>query len=139
MAWNLLCRTTRKASPRRPPHDVISTHHRRHIAGSHGPPHPAASSGHAKPFAEEEASFWDFLDVINPLQHLPILSTLYRQVTGDEMGYAARMAGHALFGGPIGLVAAFIETAVEDTTGKDLGEHFVALFEDETPAETMLA
>jgi len=55
------------------------------------------------------------------------------------MGYAARMVGHALFGGPIGLVAAFIETAIEDNTGKDIGEHVVALFTDEAPAETMVA
>ena len=35
------------------------------------------------PFGSDGFSFLDVLDIINPLQHLPVISTLYRQVTGD--------------------------------------------------------
>ncbi len=38
-------------------------------------------------------TFDDFIDVINPLQHLPIVSTLYRALTGDEISPQARAVG----------------------------------------------
>jgi len=47
-------------------------------------------------------TFWDFLDIINPLQHIPGISSLYRAVTGDEIGSVAKIAGGTLFGGPLG-------------------------------------
>ena len=36
-------------------------------------------------------SFWDFLDIINPLQHLPVIGPIYRHVSGDEMNGTARI------------------------------------------------
>lgn len=88
-------------------------------------------------FAEgdEEASFWDILDVINPLQHIPVVNTLYQEMTGDKIGVGARLAGGTLFGGPIGLIASAVGVAVEDATGDDLGGHVLALFRDEAPAD----
>lgn len=78
--------------------------------------------------AEEEGlSFWDLLDVINPLQHIPIVSSIYREITGDRIGEAARIAGGALFGGPIGLAAAGVDFAVKALTGKHTDEHVVAM------------
>ncbi|MQX35342.1 hypothetical protein [Roseospira navarrensis] len=47
----------------------------------------------------ESFSFWDVLDIFNPLQHIPLVSTLYRELTGDEIGGFARIAGGALYGG----------------------------------------
>lgn len=44
----------------------------------------------------------DLIDIINPLQHIPIVSQLYQSATGDTMGSAAQIIGGALFGGPIG-------------------------------------
>ncbi len=84
-----------------------------------GPPSPAA-----KP--EEAASgadfFWNLLDVINPLQHIPVISTIYRALTGDEISPAAKLAGGTLFGGPLGAAAAIASIAVEEATGSDVGE-----------------
>jgi len=76
-------------------------------------------------------SFWDILDVINPLQHIPVISTIYRKITGDEMGYAARIAGDTLYSGLFGslisgLVSAVANVFVDSTTGKDIGEHMMA-------------
>ena len=56
-----------------------------------------------------ELRFADFLDVINPLQHIPIVSSIYRAITGDEINGPARVLGGALFGGPLGLVAGIID------------------------------
>lgn len=82
----------------------------------------------AKSASEDDGlSFWDVLDVINPLQHIPLVSTIYRELTGDKIGDAARIAGGALFGGPIGLAAAGVDFAVKALTGKHMDEHMVAM------------
>lgn len=71
-------------------------------------------------------SFADILDVINPLQHIPIVSTLYREFTGDSVSSGARIAGGVLFGGPLGLVAALANEIVESISGKDIGANLFA-------------
>ena len=51
-------------------------------------------------------SFGDFLDMINPLQHIPVISSLYRAATGDTISPVARIAGDALYGGIMGVASA---------------------------------
>jgi len=63
----------------------------------------------------------DFIDLINPLQHLPVISTIYREITGDQMSAAANMVGGALFGGIPGLIGSVANVAFEAGTGKDIG------------------
>ncbi|MEQ8746367.1 hypothetical protein [Pyruvatibacter sp.] len=86
-------------------------------------------------------SFDDVLDIINPLQHLPVISTLYREMTGDEIGPAAKVVGGGLFGGIIGAAASLVDIAVEQFSGNDMGGHIMtALFSDEpTPDERSIA
>lgn len=67
------------------------------------------------------------IDIINPLQHIPVISTMYRHITGDEISPVARIAGGALFGGPVGLAAGVVNAAVESSTGKDVGETMLAM------------
>lgn len=76
-----------------------------------------------------EFSFWDFLDVINPLQHIPLVNSAYREITGDTIKPVMKLAGGALFGGPLGLGIAALDVGVEGTTGKDTGQHVAALFD----------
>lgn len=82
---------------------------------------------------DDSPSFWDLLDVINPLQHIPVVNEIYQDLTGDKIGVAARLAGGTLFGGPIGLVASAIGCLVEEETGDSLGGHVLALFRDDAP------
>ena len=85
-------------------------------------------------------TFGDILDIINPLQHIPIVSTIYRAITGDDIAAAPKIAGGALFGGVIGLVISIIDTAIEQITGQDTGEHLLALFEGaESSGEVLVA
>ena len=35
-------------------------------------------------WGDDGFSFGDILDLINPLQHIPIVGTIYRAVTGDD-------------------------------------------------------
>ena len=70
--------------------------------------------------------FRDLLDIVNPLQHLPIIGSIYRWATGDRPGEAAQMAGDALYGGPVGVAVGLLGAATEDTQGRDLGERAMA-------------
>ena len=90
-------------------------------------------------FGEDGFGFNDFLDIINPLQHIPVISTLYREITGDELSPGARMIGGGIFGGGIGLASSVINSAIEMETGKDIGGHVMALFSDEEEDATTLA
>jgi hypothetical protein len=76
-------------------------------------------------------SFSDILDIINPLQHIPVISTLYQHLTGDKEGAVADLAGGMLWGGFIGLGAAVVNLIVQDNTGKSIGDNVVALFSDD--------
>jgi hypothetical protein len=78
-------------------------------------------------WGEDGFSFGDILDALNPLQHLPIVSTLYRAFTGDAIAPAPRVLGDALFGGPIGAAAGVVNAALKYLSGKDAGEHMLAL------------
>jgi hypothetical protein len=71
--------------------------------------------------------FHDLLDAINPLQHIPIVSAIYRRLTGDVPGNVAQLAGDTLFGGPIGLGVGLFGLAFKEETGKDPGEMALAL------------
>ncbi|MGE4279315.1 MAG: hypothetical protein AB7G62_06990 [Magnetospirillum sp.] len=88
---------------------------------------------------DDSPSFWDLLDVINPLQHIPIVNEIYQDLTGDKIGVAARLAGGGLFGGPIGLLASAVGCLVEEETGDTIGGHVVALFKDDETAPTQVA
>lgn len=80
-------------------------------------------------------SFWDLLDVVNPLQHIPIISTIYRKITGDEISPIARVAGATLFGGPIGAAFALVDAAIEHKTGRDIGANAMAALFPDKPQE----
>jgi hypothetical protein len=75
--------------------------------------------------------FLDFilgiLDVINPLQHIPVISTLYRHLTGDEISPMAQVAGDTLYGGPIGGALSLANVATKAETGHDIGDHMLAM------------
>jgi hypothetical protein len=78
-----------------------------------------------------EFTFGDFLDIINPLQHIPIISTLYRELTGDEISPHARIMGDTLFGGPMGFVSSIAGVLYEEVAGEDPGETVLAFFTGE--------
>ena len=89
-----------------------------------------------QPFGEDGFTFFDLLDIINPLQHIPLISNIYREMTGDILDAAPRVLGGTLFGGPIGLVASILSVIVEEGTGKDPGDHLLALLEDDGAGES---
>ncbi|HWK46842.1 MAG TPA: hypothetical protein VNT30_19135 [Stellaceae bacterium] len=107
-------------------------------------PPPSAPPASTTSPAPEKSHFWDgedfgFTDVLaalNPLQHVPIIGSIYRAITGDTIGNVARVLGDTLYGGPIGLVTSLINVALVEGTGKDLGENAIAMLrgDDAAPA-----
>lgn len=77
-------------------------------AGPDAAPHPKSQSSGAN----DQIGFLDFLDIINPLQHLPIISNIYRSMTGDEIKPVAKIIGDSIYGGPIGAATGMITTVL---------------------------
>lgn len=110
-----------------PPHPLMAQKASAAGASAAVMPGGASEAKEGNPlFGKDGFTFGDFLDIINPLQHIPVVSTIYRAITGDKINPGARIAGGGLFGGPIGAVASMISGMVEEATGKDPGEHALA-------------
>ncbi|MEM9634785.1 MAG: hypothetical protein AAGA50_25870 [Pseudomonadota bacterium] len=77
----------------------------------------------------------DFIDLINPLQHIPGVAEVYRSITNDQISDQVRKSGNAIYGfalgGPIGLGAMLAYNA--------LGDHYYGSSSDELQSETVLA
>jgi hypothetical protein len=76
-------------------------------------------------------SFGDLLDIVNPLQHIPIVSTIYRAISGDQIKTFPKIAGDALFGGVAGFISSVADTLFEKITGKTVGDTVLAWVEKE--------
>jgi hypothetical protein len=95
-------------------------------------------SSNAQPIAEAQVKpeatddslgFDDFLDVINPLQHLPVVGMIYRAITGDEISAPAKVVGDTLFGGVYGFLGALGSAAYEGIAGESLEKTVLSLFD----------
>jgi hypothetical protein len=67
----------------------------------------------------------DFVDLINPLQHIPFINIAYRAITGDQIYGAARLVDFAL--GPVAGVSTAADLAVKSVTGKSMAENGIAM------------
>lgn len=87
-----------------------------------------------------DLSFGDFLDVINPLHHIPIVGNIYRGLTGDTISGPARVAGATLYGGPVGMLAGIVNAISEEISGDDIGGTLIAsILGEDPPEETLIA
>ncbi len=61
-----------------------------------------------------QTSFDEVLRALNPLHHLPVVGTLYRAITGEQIQPAFRVLGGALFGGFAGMLTSAALAAAEE-------------------------
>jgi len=91
--------------------------------------HESAPGGEADPMSYEEEqelshvaktnlTFLDIVDAVNPLQHIPLISSIYRNISGDSISEVPKFVGGALYGGPLGLVAALGSYIIEAEKSK---------------------
>jgi hypothetical protein len=102
-------------------------------------PHEWDTSDRVAEMAPAEISFGELLSALNPLQHIPVIGSLYREMTGEELHPAARVVGGAIIGGPIGLVASAFNAILEQATGRDAVGQVIALFKDDDAPATSIA
>lgn len=76
--------------------------------------------------ATSDLSFGDFLDMVNPLQHIPVVGTIYRAVTGDTIKPAAQVVGDIAYGGPIGGIASIFSAIIAQANGRSVEESMMA-------------
>jgi hypothetical protein len=79
-------------------------------------------------WGDDGFTFGDLIDIVNPLHHLPGISTLYHYFTDDDIGFAPDLAGGMLFGGVTGLASSVFNELLKETTGHTLGGHAIAFF-----------
>lgn len=91
---------------------------------------PAAASTHTAGAESANTGGEDFfhrlLDVVNPLQHLPVVGTIYRAATGEHIGPLEKIAGDALYGGLWGAATSVADVAFESVTGKSVEDTVLA-------------
>lgn len=99
-------------------------------AGYHKPSPFAMALRDTNPVIDDQQGddfhFTDIIDMVNPLQHIPLVNTAYREFTGDDIRPVSRLIGGAVFGGPLGAAASMVNIAVENETGRDVTQN--ALF-----------
>jgi hypothetical protein len=83
----------------------------------------------AGPSDSTDFSFHNLVSIFNPLQHIPVVSTLYRALTGDTIGPLERVAGDTLYGGWMGMASSVANLVFEKATGKDFGDSVLAFVE----------
>ena len=85
-----------------------------------------------EPKSNSTATFGDILntvvDTVNPLQHIPIVSSIYENVTGDSMSSIASIIGGGLYGGIIGAATSLGDRILQESTGKNVFGHSLSLF-----------
>lgn len=94
---------------------------------SYPPAAAVAAPGTSSSAGSSDFSFHDLLDIVNPLQHLPIIGTLYRAITDEHIGKFEKLAGDTLYGGLWGAVSSVADLAFEEITGKDFGDTVLSL------------
>lgn len=62
----------------------------------------------------------DAFDAFNALNHIPVVSNLYQQYSGDEVNALSSLAGSYLLTGPAGLAYAAADIASKEMTGDSL-------------------
>ena len=81
---------------------------------------------------EEEGFFDHLLDVVNPLQHIPIIGTIYRAITGDKIGSVEKIMGGTLYGGMWGAISAIADVAFKGITGKSFEDTALSLLKSDS-------
>jgi hypothetical protein len=100
-------------------------------------PAPAATDSKADSSPDSSFGFGDLIDIVNPLQHIPVVSTIYQHLTGDKIGVGEKIAGDTLYGGLVGFIGSIGDAIFTQVTGKSVGDTvYAALIGNDKGAPT---
>lgn len=91
--------------------------------------------------ASSGSAFSTLLDAINPLQHIPIVSNIFRASQGTSISTVSQLAGDTLYGGLLGgAISSFIsslgDVAVKGATGEGISEHVLSMLDGKDSTST---
>jgi hypothetical protein len=93
--------------------------------------------------AESHTTFREVLSALNPLQYIPVVGTIYRAVTGDQIAEPLRRIGTLvvsfLMGGPVGALMNLGLFAAEKITGFDIDKTGQAALHGNLPGDPAIA
>lgn len=69
----------------------------------------------------------DGFDAVNVLQHIPVLSSIYQEATGDTLSAAAKLSGGFIYGGALGLTLSAADLVIEYATGSSVSDKLTNL------------
>ncbi|MEQ8345733.1 MAG: hypothetical protein RIB84_11855 [Sneathiellaceae bacterium] len=84
-------------------------------------------------FGADGLTFDSLLDAVNPLHHIPIVNSIYTELTGDKIAPGPSVIGGLLFGGAIGVVGSVANAAFEAIAGDTVGGLAMSAFRDDAP------
>lgn len=74
-------------------------------------------------FGEDGLDSNDAFDIVNILQHIPVVSAFYQDVSGqEEISVLSKLSGGYLYGGAIGLAYSALDLAVKSYSGTSIDE-----------------
>ena len=78
-------------------------------------------------FGEDGLGLDDAFDAVNVLNHIPIVSDVYKDVTSqDSADAAAAVAGGYMFAGPVGALYSAANAVTEEITGSSILDNFIS-------------
>lgn len=87
-------------------------------------------------YAQDEFTFDDLFDMVNPLHHIPVVNYIYREISGDTIKPIGQIVGGAVFGGAAGAASGLVNMIVAEETGKDIAGNALSMFNgDDAPQE----
>jgi hypothetical protein len=111
---------------------VYSTEYHAMVSSPSPPESVTSTASTDKSGNQDEGFFHHLLDVVNPLQHLPVIGTIYRAVTGQHIGAVEKIAGDTLYGGLWGAVSSVADVAFEGITGKSAEDMVLSWFKGDS-------
>ncbi len=73
-------------------------------------------------FGDNGLDLDDGFDTLNILQHIPVLSSVYQENSGQEINAIAKLSGAYLYGGVAGLAFSVLDLAFEGYSGNNIGD-----------------
>jgi len=87
-------------------------------------------------FGENGLELNDAFDSLNIVQHIPIVSAIYQDASGEDISAVSKLTGGYLYGGAVGLAFSALDLAIESYTGSSMNDtlasfDYLSLFTNE--------